>query len=172
MKFIAFISAIVLLLFSLIIFYGLTLSDQTEIEEIIVIEAPLPVVWNSLLDFKEHSKWLKSIETLYNNKNSARQVRYNFGENTILVNQQVRIRESAKAIDFFQIGQEKFTELEGISGQIFLQHLADGNTEVHWKIMYSVKTLSQRVVAKFSAEPDIKNLIRENLSSFKKYNED
>lgn len=169
MKILAAISLVLATLFILIMLYGISLSNQIEVTEIIQIDAPVPVVWNTLAKFDEHSKWQKSIKSLYNYNNSTRQVHYNFEEETILVNQQVRVRKGAKAIDFFQIGSEQFTSLEGFSGQIVLEPLADGSTEVRWKIMYSTKTLSQKIVSNLSIEGKFRDLLTINLEALKIY---
>lgn len=172
MKILAGISVILTTIFGFFLLYGFSLNDQAEIEKVIQIEAPTPVVWNVLTKFEDHPKWQKSIKALYNYNNSARQVYYIFGEQTILVNQQVRVRDGARAIDFFQIGAVQFTSLEGFSGQIVVVTLADGSTEVRWKIMYSVNTLSQKIVSKVSIEGQFENLLTSNLTSLKKYIED
>lgn len=172
MRILTIFSTILLIIVSSIMIYGFSLNSQTEIEEMIIVEAPPAVVWNSLADFNEHNKWLQSIKVLYNYKNTARQVHYNFGDKTILVNQQVRVRAGAKAIDYFQIGNEKFSDIEGLSGQINLVVLPDGNSEIHWKIMYSLNTLSQKVIAKFSVEKRFRALIGKNLIAFKNFIED
>ncbi len=162
----SFILAIVLALF---LIFGISLSDQTEIVEIIQIEAPIPVVWNTLTKFDEHAKWQVSTKTLYNFNNSARQVHYNFDNKTILVDQQVRVRENARAIDFFQIGSEQFTSLGSFSGQIVLYPLADGSTEIRWKIMYTVKSISQRIVSNLFLEQKFEDLLSANLKALKNY---
>ena len=169
MKLLSFIAILLAAIFTALIFYGVTLSDKTEITQTIVIEAPKTVVWNSLSNFSEKHKWLKSIETLYNFNFSARQVHYLFKEKTILVNQQVRLRENANTIDYFQIGQEKYTELQDFSGQISVSSLADGSSEVQWKITYTTETLSQKLVNQFSLVPKINQLLKINLLSFRNY---
>ena len=172
MKILAISSIILASLLTLFLIYGLGLSDQTEIVEIAQIDAPLAVVWNTITKFDEHSKWQNSIKTLYNFNNSARQVHYNFDEKTILINQQVRVRENARAIDFFQIGSEQFTSLGSFSGQLVLSPLADGSTEIRWKIMYTVKSISQRIVSNLLLENQFKNLISSNLRALKNYIEE
>lgn len=169
MKLLSFVAIVLAAIFSGIVFYGITLSDKTEINETIVIEAPKMIVWKSLSNFSEKHKWLKSIEALYNFNFSARQVRYMFGEKTILVNQQVRLRENAYTIDYFQIGKEKYTALQDFSGQISVSSLADGSSEIQWKITYTTNTLSEKLANKFSLEPLINQLLKTNLRSFQNY---
>ena len=168
-KLLSFISIICTGICTVFIFLGFTLSDKTEISESIVIEAPKTVVWNGLSDFNEEHKWLKSIDVLYNYNATARQVRYIFGDKTLLVNQQVRLRESAFTIDYFQIGKEKYTELQDFSGQIQVTSLADGSSEIQWKISYTTASLSQRLVNRFSIESKISKLLKTNLLSFKNF---
>jgi len=168
-KFLSFFSIIFAGIFTAILIVGLTLSDKSEIIETIVIEAPKTVVWNALSNSTEEHKWLKSIDALYNYNASARQIRFKFGEKTLLVNQQVRLRESANTIDYFQIGKEKYTELQDFSGQLLVSSLADGSSEVQWKISYSTETLSQRLINRFSLDSKIRNLLKLNLRSFKNY---
>ena len=168
-KFLSFISIISTGFFSALIIIGLTLSNKTEITESIVIEAPETVVWNTISSSNEEHKWLKSIDVLYNYNASARQIRFLFGDKTILVNQQVRLRESAHTIDYFQIGKEKYTGLQDFSGQLFVNALADGSTEIQWKISYSTETLSQRLVNRFSLVPKFQHLLKTNLRSFKNF---
>lgn len=168
-KFLSFLSIIFAGAFTAIFIVGLTLSNKSEIVETIVIEAPKTVVWNALSNSADEHKWLKSIDVLYNYNASARQIRYKFAGKTLLVNQQVRLRENANTIDYFQIGKEKYTELQDFSGQLVVSSLADGSSEVQWKISYSTETLSQRLVNRFSLDPKIRNLIKTNLRSFKDY---
>jgi hypothetical protein len=148
---------------------GLTLSDTTEISETMIIEAPRTVVWNALANSSDDHKWLKSIDVLYNYNASARQIRYLFDDKTLLINQQVRLRESAYTIDYFQIGREKYTEFQDFSGQLVVTSLADGSSEIEWKISYTTKTLSQRLINRFSLTSKIKSLIKKNLYSLKNY---
>jgi hypothetical protein len=168
-KLLSFISIICTGIFTACVVIGLTLSDTTEIAESITIEAPKTVVWTALASNIDEHKWLQSIDALYNYNASARQVRYLIEDKTILVNQQVRIRENASTIDYFQIGKEKYTELQDFSGQILVTSLADGSSEVQWKIRYSTETLSERLINRFSIVSKIRSLLKVNLRSFKNY---
>jgi len=168
-KFLSLISIICAGIFIAFLVIGLTLSDKTEITETIVIEAPKMVVWNSLSSSNEEHKWLKSIDVLYNYNSSARQIRFKFGNKTLLVNQQVRLRESASTIDYFQIGKEKYSQLQDFSGELLVTSLADGSSEVQWKISYATETISQRLINRFSLVSKIRNLLKVNLQSFKNY---
>lgn len=172
MKLISFASTALAGVLIAFIIYGVSLSKRTEIMQSTAIEAPASVVWNVVSNSDGQHKWLKSIEALYNFNASARQVRYIFDDNTILVNQQVRKRESANTIDYFQISREKYTELQDFSGQISVISLADGSSEVQWKISYTTQTLSQNLVNHFSLVPKITQFIKTNLKSLKNYIED
>ena len=168
-KLLSFVSIVCGGIFTAVFIIGLTLSDATEINETIIIEAPRTVVWTALANSNEEHKWLKSVDVLYNYNASARQIRYLFKNKTLLINQQVRIRESAFAIDYFQIGREKYTEFQDFSGQLMVTSLADGSSEVRWKISYTTGTLSQRLINRFSLVSKIRNLIKTNLYSFKNF---
>jgi len=118
MKFLLILSILLSLSLASIVTYGYTLNNENSIKETIVLEAPDVVVWNAISNFSDHHKWRKSIKALYNYNFSARQVRFIFGEKTIMANQQVRVRENANTIDFIQIGKEEYTQLKNIGGQI------------------------------------------------------
>lgn len=168
-KFLSFLSIVCAGFFTALFILGLTLSDTTEISETIIVEAPRTVVWNALANSNEEHKWLNSMDVLYNYNESARQIRYLFEDKTLLINQQVRLRESAFTIDYFQIGKEKYTEFQDFSGQIMVTSLADGSSEVKWKISYTTYTISQRLINRFSLVSKISNLIKRNLHSFKNF---
>ncbi len=172
MKFLLSISIIISLFLIAIFAYGFSLNDEVDIEQSLVLEAPDIVVWNTITNFKDHHKWQKSIKALYNYNYSARQVRYLIGDKTIMANQQVRIRETGNAIDFILIGKEEYTQLKNIGGQISVTSLADGNTEIRWKITYLTESITQKLINKFIIQPKLESLLSKNLSSFKSYIED
>lgn len=151
------------------LFIGLTLQSDISVEKNIVVEAPVAIIWNELNSFDNHPKWQKSMQTLYNYNNSARQVRYNFADNTLMANQQVRIRENATSIDFIHIGKEEYSLLKNIGGQIVLTSLADGSSEITWTISYQAESISLRLLSWLYIEDKIGGLISENLNAFKFY---
>ena len=169
MKILLSISIICGLALIAFILFGISLDENVVVEESIVVDAPSAVVWTALTSFDQHHKWQKSIEVLYNYNNSARQVRYNFGDRTLLVNQQVRIRESALSIDFIQIGKEEYTTLQKFGGQIVLNPLSDGNTEIKWSITYTTPSISEKVINRYKNEKLFRALLKTNLESFKNF---
>lgn len=169
MKFLLALSLFSALLVAGFILMGVSLDENVVVEESIVVEAPPAIVWNELTAFSQHHKWQKSVEALYNYNNSARQIRYNFDRKTIMANQQVRIRENAQTIDFIKIGNEEYSELNGIGGSMRIAALADGNTEVHWQITYNIPQISLKMINRFALENKIHDLLKNNLQSFKKY---
>ncbi|MCB0281835.1 MAG: SRPBCC family protein [Calditrichae bacterium] len=171
MKFFLTLSLISAFIVAGFILMGVSLDENVVVEESIVVEAPPAVVWNELTSFGQHHKWQKTIEALYNYNNSARQIRYNFDRKTIMANQQVRIRENAQTIDFIKIGAEEYSELQDIGGSMRTVALADGNTEVHWQITYTIPQISLKMINRFSLEEKIHKLLKKNLLSFKNYME-
>jgi len=149
--------------------FGLGLESEIKIDEKIIIEAPNAVVWNIVSNFEEHHKWQKSIHTLNNYNNSARQISYNLDDRTIMVNQQIRIRKNANTIDFIQIGNEEFTQLRNFGGQIVLTSLADGGTEVMWVMTYSAESVTLKLLNYFYIEPQLRLLMLKNLRSLKSF---
>ena len=149
--------------------YGIILGKHTLIRESLIIEAPVDVVWNNVHNFDEHSKWMKGLSPLYNYKHSARQIRYNIGDRTLMVNQQVRTRENAYSIDFIRIGHERYGEIENLNGSISLHSLADGTTELTWIIDYTLDTISPRVINALFVRPKLKRLIHINALALKAY---
>ncbi len=172
MKIFLIISTLLAFFIASIFAYGFSLNQQVEIGHSLVLEAPDVVVWNAATKFDDHHKWQKSITALYNYNNSARQVRYLLGDKTIMANQQVRVRENATTIDFIQIGMEEYTKLKNIGGQISVKRLADGNTELGWKITYTAESVMDRLIDKFFVQPKLKQLLSKNLRSLKSYIED
>ncbi len=160
-----------LLLFSLFT-YGFSINKQVKIEGSLVLEVPDIVVWNAISNFEDHHKWQKRIKALYNYNKSARQVRYLINDKTIMANQQVRVRDNANTIDFIQIGKEEYTQLKSIGGQISINALADGNTEIRWSITYTAESITQKLLNKFIIQPHLELLLSNNLSSFKSYIEE
>jgi hypothetical protein len=171
MKYFLALSIAVSLSLLALVAYGLSLSSENIIEKSLVLKAPDIVVWNAISNFEDNHKWQKSIKTLYNYNYSARQVRYIIGNKTIMANQQVRVRETANTIDFIQIGKEEYTQLKNIGGQISVKHLADGNTEIKWRITYFAETITQKIINKFTIHPSLEELLSKNLNSFKSYTE-
>ncbi len=149
--------------------YGLARGPETQIQASAIIEAPVDIVWNNLSNFNEHSKWMRDIIPLYNYNHSARQIRYNIGENTIMANQQVRVRKNAYSIDFIHIGRERYTEIDDLHSGISLHALADGSTEVKWQISYSLHSVSARVLNAFLVKPKFQTLLQKNIRALKSY---
>jgi len=172
MKFFLALSILISLFLISVFAYGFSLDEEINIEQSLVLEVPDIVVWNALTNFEDHHKWQKSIKALYNYNSSARQVRYIIGDKTIMTNQQVRIRETANTIDFIQIGKEEYTKLKNLGGQITVKNLADGNTEIRWKITYLTKSITQKLINKFKIQPNLESLLSKNLNSFKSHIED
>ncbi|KAA3609925.1 MAG: hypothetical protein D8M58_08215 [Calditrichaeota bacterium] len=169
MKYFLVISIVITSLFLAILGYSFSLNEEINIKHSLVLEAPDIVVWNALTNFEDHHKWQKSIKALYNYNYSARQVRYLIGDKTIMANQQVRVLESANTIDFIQIGKEEYTALKNIGGQISVKSLADGNTEISWKLSYRVNSITQKLINKFEIQSHLDILLSNNLNSLKSY---
>lgn len=164
------IGAVIIALFlTSLLIYGTTLSAQVEIEHSVLVEAPDAVVWSAITTFPDHNKWQQDIDALYNFNYSARQVRYHFNDKTILVNQQVRVLESKKLVDFIQIGDDSYSEIDDLGGELRLLVLEDGNSEVYCKIKYTLSNPTEKLLNKFYIVPQFERLIANNLNALKKY---
>jgi len=108
-------------------------------------------------------------KVIYNFDNTSRQVQWNLKGKTLLINQQVRIRESAKAIDFLQIGQEKYSLLENFNETIQLRELPDGSTEVRWSYQYHIPELLPRLVDNRENTTLFENSLQRNIRALKRY---
>ncbi len=138
-------------------------------ESVITIEAPLPVVWNALTRLEDQDNWLVDKKVLYNFDNTSRQVQWNLKGKTLLINQQVRIRESARAIDFLQIGHEKYSLLENFNETMQLRELPDGATEVRWSYQYHIPELLPRLVDNRENTTLFENSLQRNIRALKRY---
>ena len=170
MKILIFISTALILLWIAFVGYIFTLPENITVEKTTVIEAPLIVCWNTIIDFENHSKWLKYTDVLYNYNNSNRQVRYNFQNQSVLMgNQQVRVLNNTNSIDFIPIGKERYSGLDSLSGKIELKSLPAGNTEILWRIRFKTTSLFQRFAAQKIILPRLTEILFLNTSAFKDF---
>ncbi|RMH63360.1 MAG: hypothetical protein D6677_07350, partial [Calditrichaeota bacterium] len=112
MKILFWITWLLLLIVGGMTGYALYLGAEARYTTTVTIDAPPTVVWNTLSRLERPQPWLKDKTLLYNYDHTSRQVQWSVGEKTLLINQQVRIREAARAIDFLQIGDETYSLLE------------------------------------------------------------
>ena len=148
---------------------ALYLPADVTYESQITIEAPLAVVWNTLTRLEDQDSWLTDKKVLYNFDNTSRQVQWNLQGKTLLINQQVRIREAARAIDFLQIGHEKYSLLENFNETIQLHELPDGSTEVRWSYQYHLPHPLPRFIDSIGNASLFWESLNRNIRALKRY---
>ena len=148
---------------------ALYLPADVTYESQITIEAPLAVVWNTLTRLEDQDNWLTDKKVLYNFDNTSRQVQWNLQGKTLLINQQVRIREAARAIDFLQIGHEKYSLLENFNETMQLRELPDGSTEVRWSYQYRLPLPLPRFIDSIGNASLFRESLKRNIRALKRY---
>ncbi|MGD9488299.1 MAG: SRPBCC family protein [Calditrichaceae bacterium] len=174
MKTSAVVSAILIVLFSIILVTGIILNPETSIRKSITIEAPETVVWAAVTGPNEYSNWYKSIRQIefypeVSLNKSLRVVDYSIIGRELKIKERIEIYESSDRITFTQIDTVRKSLIHNIRQSIVLEALPDGSTEAIWEITYMAPPVLSKLMDFIIVRPAFNELINLNLSSLKNY---
>ena len=170
MKIFSIISVILTIFFTAVLFEGIMTSSSTSVSASITIEAPQPVIYNTLKDVLNYEQWnTLSSGKNFSEKDLTRSAVYNIGTQHISINEKLTILPKENSFLFAQVDSLPGSFLTDLNNAVSYKGLADGTTEISWQTSYSISNITANLINRIYIKPALKQALADNLKSLKEH---
>ena len=170
MKYYTFFAILLTLLFTAILIEGVIRGTGTEENALINIEAPLAVVFNTLIDIDNYALWNTfSSAKKGSSQTVSRLVDYKIGQKIIRVNEKFSVSPDKNHFQFTPVDSLPNSFITLFRNTVILKSLPDGTTQVTWQTQYAVSTIIGNIFNRVYVQAALKKALIKNLQSLKSF---
>jgi len=170
MKLFSIISVIFTLFFTAILLEGIMSSSDSSVTASITIEAPQPVIYNTLQDVSNYEQWnTLSSGKDFSEQNLVRSTIYKIGSQTISIQEKLTILQNENTFLFVQIDSLPGSFLTNLNNAVSFKGLSDGTSEISWQTSYSISNITANLINRIYIKSALKKALAKNLKSLKKH---
>ncbi len=159
-------SILFIIIFSAFIGLALFGNDKTLVEAEVTVQAPASVVFKTLQEQSPQSGWAKQFRIIKALKNGTRRTVYHFASRHLPIEEKLLFQPKENRIQIIQTDQRPAALLGRISNSITARSLPDGSTAIHWKLEYTLFSLSSRLLNSFLIRPHIQQALNRQVNDF------